>query len=279
MTERQVDAIKSLYPNVNPGDKVLFIGVDTRETMAYIIAKYSAEKHNPTLKVLPLYTKALRQAGVFWRDTHIDPTTGNYFDATEGRPHSVDFSFTRFLVPAISKALGLTGNVLFTDCDFLFLSNIEHVFHELNESHPERPVSVVKHSFGTYTDVKMDGCPQKKYEKKLWTAMMFFNVSHPIYDTALTIEDVSTKEGMYFHQFKWLSDQSSIYGLPERYQYIPGHSNKNTADYPDIIHYTERAPWFSGEMRKTDFAEVWWDYVKDWKRSLTFTDKYERIWE
>lgn len=270
--------LKELYPGINPSDRVIFIGIDTRETMAYLVAKHSIEKRSPGVKVLPLYTKSLRQVGVYSRPTLIEGNTGQYIDVTENRPHSVDFSFTRFLVPYIARQLGLTGYVMFADCDFLFRCDMNHLFDELNTNYRDRPLAVVKHNFGTTTEVKMDGCLQLKYSKKLWSAFMCFNMQSPEVDV-LTPEVVNKVDGMYLHGFKWLASEDSIVGLPEVYQYIPDHSEKNTDQVPKIIHYTERAPWFHGEMSKTSWSHSWWSEVEDWKKSVVATPRYTRLWE
>lgn len=273
-----VQSLIELYPDVKPTDNVVFIGLDTRETMAYLIAKHSIESRSPGVKVLPLYTKALRQAGLFYRPTLVEGNTGQFIDVTENRPHSVDFSFTRFLIPTIARALGIKGYVMFADCDFLFRFDLNRLFEELNTVYADRPVALVKHKFGTYTEVKMDGCLQKKYDKKLWSAFMCFNTEHYLLDE-LTSERVNKMEGMYLHGFKWLPSDDCIVGLPEEYQYIPDHSNKNTTATPKIVHYTERAPWFSGRNRQTALSGIWWEEVESWKKAVAATPKFTRVWE
>jgi lipopolysaccharide biosynthesis glycosyltransferase len=204
--------------------------------------------------------------------------TGQYVDVMENRPHSVDFSFTRFLVPIIAKALGINGYVMFADCDFLFLTDLNKLFLELNGSYSNRPVAVVKHEFPTYTENKMDGCKQLSYTKKLWSAFMCFNTNHPDLEF-LTIGNINKVDGMWLHGFKWLPDESAIVGLPEYYQYIPDHSEKNIDAPPRIIHYTEKAPWFNGPIRSCGWSDFWWDEVAEWKKAVASTGRNERFWE
>lgn len=275
---KTVSALKEMFPGVKPEDNVVFIGLDTRETMAYLVAKYSIERRSPGVKVFPLYTKALRQIGLYSRPTLIEGSTGQYVDVLETRPHSVDFSFTRFLVPTIARALGLKGYVVFADCDFLFRTDLNSLFDILNKDYVANPVAVVKHQFPTYTEVKMDGCLQLKYEKKLWSAFMCFNTQHYLLDS-LSAESVNQMPGIYLHTFKWLPDESAIVGLPEEYQFIPDHSEDNTDKPPKIIHYTEKAPWFSGPNRSCSWSGMWWDELELWKQWVASTPRLTRIWE
>lgn len=280
--------IKAVYPDINPDDRIVFIGLDPRETMAYMVAKHSIEKRSPKVKVLPLYAKSLRQAGLYTRSMLVNGITGQFTDTREQRPHSVEFSFTRFLVPHIARMLGVKGWVIFADCDFLFRFDINTLFDELENNAKDSPLALVKHDFKPTTEVKMDGVLQRPYNMKLWSAFMCFNTQHTGLDS-LTPAFVNEATGMQLHQFEWLynSDKGtsidSIYGLPENYQFIPGHSiNSNNyirAIGPLIIHYTERAPWFSGEMRITPNAEEWWDEVEEMKRTIVSTPKYTRFWE
>ena len=161
--------LREMFPGVNPNDRVVFIGMDPRETMAYMVAKHSIEARSPGVKVFPLYAKALRQAGVYTRPMMVEGTTGQFIDLTENRPHSVEFSFTRFLVPFISRKLGLKKWAMFCDCDFLFRFNVNDLFEKLEQT--DYPVALVKHNFKPTVAVKMDGCAQKDYNMKLWTAM------------------------------------------------------------------------------------------------------------
>ena len=129
--EYSKEALKKLYPGVLPDDRVIFLGFDPRETIAYQIAKFSIQQRSPGVKVFPLYTKDLRQAGIYDRPMRVDGQTGQFIDERENRPHSVDFSFTRFLVPYISRQLGIRNWSLFADCDFLFLEDLNVLFDQL----------------------------------------------------------------------------------------------------------------------------------------------------
>lgn len=272
--------LKEIYPNINPDDRVIFIGFDPRETMAYLIAKFSIERRSPNVKVLPLYAKDLRQSGVYTREMKVEGTTGQFVDVLENRPHSVEFSFTRFLVPHIARSLGLRGWVMFADCDFLFLNNLNKLFDLLDSEPSTVPLAVVQHDFKPVNTTKMDGVSQLGYNKKLWSAFMCFKVDSPCYDN-LTPMVVNTALGSYLHQFLWFDTAKyNMINLPETYQFIPNHSDKPGL-IPNIIHYTEIAPWFRG-MDHCDWSEPWWDEVQAFKYNLMASDKftkYTRFWE
>ena len=271
--------IKGLYPNINPEDNVVFIGLDTRETMAYLVAKHSIERLSPGVKVLPLYTKDLRQAGIYSRTMITEGTTGQYIDELEDRPHSVDFSFTRFLVPHIARELGIKGYTIFCDCDFLFTQDLNPLFSYLNTIFIDAPLAVVKHKFPTYTVNKMDGCSQVSYNNKLWSAFMCFNTQHKDLDS-LTPCLVNKASGMNLHQFGWLNGgEGNIVALPERFQFIPGHSQPEL-NLPFVIHYTEKAPWFVGANNtKGDiYSDLWWDEVELWKQTVSKTPRGSVLW-
>lgn len=271
--------LKELYPNVLPWDNVVFIGFDPRETIAYMVAKHSIERLSPNVKVFPLYSRDLKKAGIYNRPMIID-NTGQFKDVREDRPQSVDFSFTRFLVPRIARYLGIKGYVIFCDCDFLFKFNLNDLFRELNEQHTDSPLALVKHNFRPTTEIKMDGVSQLPYSMKLWSAFMCFNTNHPDLDS-LHEDIVNHTTGLYLHKFAWLKDVNSIIGLSEAYQYIPGHSNNNISsdEEPKIIHYTEKAPWFHGDMAITENSEDWWSEVAAMKNTISTTSRYTRFWE
>lgn len=82
----------------------VFIGYDSREDIAYQVARASLLKHTSIpLEITPIVQSELRQRGVYQRET-------DTLAATE-------FSFTRFLTPYLT---GYKGWALFCDCDFLF---------------------------------------------------------------------------------------------------------------------------------------------------------------
>ena len=55
-------------------DFKVFIGYDSREDIAFQVAKYSIHKHNPNVEVIPLKLHELREQGFY---TRADDKKGN----------------------------------------------------------------------------------------------------------------------------------------------------------------------------------------------------------
>ena len=89
----------------------IFIGWDSREPIAYEVAKASALKHSSIpLEIVPIKLQDLVDEGVYTRD--VDPLA------------STEFTYSRFFTPWLA---GYKGWALFCDCDFLFLGGIWRV--------------------------------------------------------------------------------------------------------------------------------------------------------
>jgi hypothetical protein len=67
--------------------RMVFVGYDTREDIAYKVCEYSIYKNSATAEVVPLKQSNLRSRNLYWRDS----------DSLS----STEFTFTRFLVPAL----------------------------------------------------------------------------------------------------------------------------------------------------------------------------------
>src|SRR5262245_43098876 len=89
----------------------VFIGWDSREPIAYEVAKFSLERRaSIPVQVTPIKLDELRARGLYSRGE--DPLA-----ATE-------FTYSRFLTPYLA---GYQGIALFCDCDFLFLDDIKNL--------------------------------------------------------------------------------------------------------------------------------------------------------
>ncbi|HEY9815745.1 MAG TPA: hypothetical protein V6D20_08090, partial [Candidatus Obscuribacterales bacterium] len=92
-------------------------------------------------------------------------------DAFDGRPFSTDFTFTRFLVPALNQ---YNGMALFMDSDMYFRRDPMEVF-DIAASNPEIALWCVQHQYdGGGVDQKMYGTPQSRYFRKNWSSFMLF---------------------------------------------------------------------------------------------------------
>ena len=86
----------------------IFVGYDTREDIAYQVCEYSIYKHSDSAEVIPLNQNILRQDKWYWRG--------------EDKLASTEFTFTRFLVPALAN---YEGWALFCDSDIVFLRDVK----------------------------------------------------------------------------------------------------------------------------------------------------------
>ena len=81
-----------------PANLKVFIGWDSREDIAYEVAKHSILKHNPNIEVYPLKLYELKEKGIYTRE--------------DDKKGSTEFTISRFLVPFLS---GYKGYSLFMD--------------------------------------------------------------------------------------------------------------------------------------------------------------------
>ena len=212
----------------------IFIGYDPREDIAYQVCKHSIKKRTPSAIITPLIKKDLEQQN--WYNRPVDHLA------------STEFTFTRFLVPALME---YTGWALFMDCDMLLQSDISELFELANDQYA---VMVVKHEYHPIHTVKMDGCKQTVYPRKNWSSVMLFNCGHKG-NEKLTQDLVNNPEinGAYLHRFSWLKDEE-IGELDHTWNYLVGVYDD--IETPKLIHYTEGGPWFEN-YRDCEFNELW----------------------
>ena len=226
----------------------VFIGYDSREPEAYEVCKHSLLKHSSiALHIQKLDERMLRYMGVYKRKWYAE---GNQkYDVTDGKPFSTEFSFTRFLVPAMCQ---YEGYAVFMDCDQLMMVDIEKLIHEID---PKKAVQVCKQAQNITSDVKMDGQKQEKTYRKNWSAFMVYNCGHPSARN-LTVEAVNNEPGAWLHGFGWCPD-SDIGKLDNRWNWIAG----TTSGEPYNVHYTSGGPWFPHMRYGTE------PYFDDWRKA------------
>lgn len=168
----------------------------------------------------------------------MDPFSGNWVDTRDERPFSTQFAFTRFSVCAYSQFLGLTGRVLFVDCDFLFKDDPTKIWNEIEPD--DKALYVVPHNFNPPAGFKMDQQSQFPYHRKLWSSLMLMDVDQA--DKLPTKHDLNLMTGSELHQLSWIDDED-LGRIPERWNFIPDHSEPRVA-YEDIgaIHFTNGLP-------------------------------------
>jgi lipopolysaccharide biosynthesis glycosyltransferase len=206
----------------------VFIGWDSREEIAYEVAKYTIQKYSPDIEVVPVKTQHLGE-----------------FYTRKDKLASSEFTLTRFLVPYLSNYKGLS---LFLDCDILCRTDIRYLLDYINL---DNMVSCVQHDYTPKTKVKMDGQVQHEYPRKNWSSVMLFNNEKC---KMLTPELVNEAKPSYLHQMKW-AQTAKIGSLPVKWNYLVGYYN-NHRDYANILHYTDGGPWFE-EYKNCEYSEEW----------------------
>ena len=70
----------------------VFVGWDSREDIAYQVAKHTIKKHNPDVQVYPLKLDTLKEIGMYTREVD--------------KKASTEFTFSRFMVPVLTGYKG-----------------------------------------------------------------------------------------------------------------------------------------------------------------------------
>lgn len=213
-----------------------YLGWDAREAEAFHVCRYSIKRQNPDVDVIPLRQQDLRKQKLYWRE-EARSRDGVLTDASDHKPFSTEFSFTRFLVPHLQNS----GWALYADSDFLFESDVAELF-ALRD--PKYAVMVVKHDHAPPDGLKMDGVPQTKYRRKNWSSLILWNCNHDA-NKKLTLQDVNERPGSWLHAFEWL-DESEIGSLPKEWNFLAGVDKTNRE--PNAIHYTLGIPALFPEL-------------------------------
>lgn len=221
----------------------VLIGWDPREATAADVCRHSLL----TRSSVPLYVRMLKQeglrvAGLYRRQW--EWRGGQRIDLIDDLPFSTEFSFSRFLVPAL---MGYEGWALFCDCDFLFMADVAELLPLMDDS---KAVLVAKQSHVPTEAVKMDGCAQSQYRRKNWSSFMLFNCGHPS-NRRLTVKAANEEFGSWLHGFHWLEDHE-IGAIPPQWNWIEGV----TEGEPKAVHYSSGGPWFASHQ-SVAFAAEW----------------------
>ena len=216
----------------------VYIGWDPTEEEAWRVCAASLKEHSS----VPLRIERIgEQEHGFDRLWHYEEK--QRIDIVDGTPFSTGFSFARFLVPHICKEPW----ALFLDCDFLVQGDVRDL---IALADPKFAVMVVKHRHIPREALKMNGVEQTRYERKNWSSLVLWNLSHPS-TKFLTLQDVNSKPGWWLHGFRWLKDKE-IGELPMEWNYLVGYYPER----PKALHYTLGGPWFESQ-KKGPFAQEW----------------------
>lgn len=222
----------------------VYIGADRREQAAYDVAERSLLRYSPHSYPTALRLDRLAASGLLRRPTD---TRGNIYDLPSNAPCSTEFAISRFLAPILSQS----GWCLFTDCDVVFMADVDELFALAD---PTKAVMVVKHE-QSGNGLKMDGQVQTQYARKNWSSVMLINCEHPA-NRRLSLQDVNERPGRDLHAFYWLHD-SEIGELPARWNWLVGY--QPMPEEPAIAHFTLGTP---DMVADAPHAEIWWDVHK-----------------
>lgn len=218
----------------------VFIGWDSREDIAYEVAKHSILKYNPDVEIIPLKLYELREQGLYTR--------------ADDKKGSTEFTISRFLVPFLS---GYKGWSVFMDCDVLARENVANIVLDANENDggtSMKDVYCVQHDYSPKSKMKMDGQMQHIYPRKNWSSVMLFNNSQC---QTLTPDVVNNETPMYLHRLMWAETVGELsYQWNNLAGYYDGIENEG------IIHYTDGGPWFENH-RDCPHATLWQDELRE----------------
>ena len=213
----------------------VFIGWDSREQIAYDVARRSLVEHaSIPVDVVPIKLNELVRNGLYTR--RVDPLA------------STEFTYSRFLTPYLA---GYRGWALFCDCDFLFFGDVAELVQHQND---DVAVACVQHEYRPTNATKMDGVAQSVYPRKNWSSFMLFNCAHPS-TRRLTVACVNEESGAYLHRMQWAADEE-IGSLPISWNWLEGWNQKPAAGRPNAVHFTNGGPWFE-DWQNVDYAEEW----------------------
>jgi hypothetical protein len=223
----------------------VFIGYDHEEDTAAQVCRLSLLKHSSIpLDIQFLDQGLLRRAGLYSRGFYTDH--GQRHDMADGKPFSTEFTFTRFLVPALCQWQGVA---LFCDSDMLWRGDVA----ALLALHDERyAVQLVKHYYHPPEGRKMrSGQQQTRYHRKNWSSLMLMSCERC---EMLIPPMVNSFPGSYLHGFRWLPDDL-IGELPLAWNWLSGHSPITTQ--PEVVHFTLGTPDVPG-YDEAPYADEWW---------------------
>lgn len=223
----------------------VYMGYDPRDTLAFEVAAHSLKKHaSIPVELVPLKDWELRARGLFYRTAWINER-GQRFDGRDGTACSTEFSYLRFLIPALEDY----GEdwVLFTDPDVLWLADVAEL---VALTDPDKAAMCVKHDHRPPESVKMTGTLQRHYGRKNWSSVMLIK---PAANRALTKYRVNVEPKDWLHRLAWLSDEE-IGGLPETWNWLAGWSAPVLE--PNLVHFTRGTPDMPGHEDEP-FAEDW----------------------
>lgn len=221
----------------------IYIGYDSRESIAYHVAKHSILKNTKMkIDIVPIKQDDVRDQGIYWRE--------------EDKLASTEFTFTRYLIPHLNE---YKGWALFIDCDFVALDDVQKLFDQRNNKYA---LMCAQHDYTPKPGVKMDGKQQTVYPRKNWSSMMLINCGHPE-NKKLDLNLINNPKttGAYLHRFSWLDD-SLIGKLSHEWNWLVGWYKEPEDGKPKFLHYTEGGPWFE-KYADCEYCYEWYKVERE----------------
>lgn len=224
----------------------IFMGWDSRETLAYDVARHSilSRASEPKkIQIIPLQLDNPMLLGILNRP--IEKRGNQLWCPISDANMSTEFAISRFAVPFLTK-----GWALFADCDIVVLDDIEKLFELRDDRYA---AMVVKRDHVPTETIHMVNQIQSAYPRKNWSSIVLFNCDHPAHKK-LSLYDLNHWPGRDLHAFKWLTDDE-IGELPKEWNFLIGVDSVPeqiaVADI-EIAHYTLGGPWLSGWKEHED---------------------------
>tara|TARA_R110000751_G_scaffold10671_6_gene38670 strand:- start:5572 stop:6354 length:783 start_codon:yes stop_codon:yes gene_type:complete len=228
----------------------VYVGYDAINHLAYRVLEASIlDQTKETIIIHPLRDWQVRMEGYYWREYKM-LKTGQKWDILDERPHSTEFSYTRFLTPLIHRAKNRTGPALFMDADMMVRGDLAELFY-LSDHNYE--VQVVQHDYNPVESTKIVAVEQQLYDRKNWSSMMLFANSYAI---QYTEADVNRMNRDWLHQLRWAN---KIGDIDKRWNWLEGWHDKDLD--PLNVHFTRGTPDLPN-WGKVDFAKEYWRWAK-----------------
>ena len=226
----------------------IYIGWDSREPIAADVCRHSILKH----ATIPVDIHFLKQDDLRMR---------GFYSREVDKLASTEFTFTRFLVPALNN---YKGTAIFMDSDMILVDDIAKLIEEVD---PKKAVTCVQHDYTPKEGVKMDGQQQTVYPRKNWSSMVVWNCAHKG-NKKITVDVVNDPDitGAYLHRFSWLKDREIGKVAPE-WNWLTDWYVEPRDGSPKLLHYTEGGPWFEN-YEDCAYADVWNAYHNEYLETL-----------
>ena len=207
----------------------VFIGYDTRETVAFHVCANSIIRHaSQPVSIVPLALNLLND----YSETHTDGSNS--------------FTYSRFLVPYL---MNYQGRAIYLDGDMVVLEDIAKLYTLASDNHA---VQVVKHNYTTARSTKYLGAKNENYPRKNWSSVILWNCAHDS-NRLLTPKYIEKNTGAHLHRFAWLQD-TELGELPVEWNWLPDEFGVNSQ--AKLLHYTLGTPCFD-EFSKGPQAHLW----------------------